>query len=175
MAASLFASPMGSGLAKKGAGAQSVSRDEAIDAALMHGWVDGQLAPLDESHWLIRFTPRRPKSRWSRNNCERAERLIADGRMLPAGLDEVARAKSDGRWEAAYPAQSKAEIPEDLAAALAANEAARAFFATLKGHNRFAILYRVHTAKKPETRAKRIAQFAGMLQRGETIHPQKKG
>ena len=157
-------------LAKKGADFASVSKAEAIDAALCHGWIDGQLDRYDEQAWLIRFTPRRPRSKWSEVNRERALALIADGRMRAAGLAEIEAAKADGRWDAAYAPQSRAEVHPDLAAALAANPKAAAFFATLKGANRYAILYRVADAKKPETRAKRIAAFVEMLERGETVH-----
>ena len=119
------------------------AKAEAIDAALCHGWIDGQLNPYDADWWLIRFTPRKPRSKWSQNNRERAEQLIAAGRMAPRGLAEVEAAKADGRWEAAYASASKAEVPPDLRAALDANPAAAAFFATLTGNNRYAILYRI--------------------------------
>lgn len=157
-------------LAKKDAGHASVSKAEAIDAALCFGWIDGQLDKYDEAHWLVRFTPRRPRSKWSERNRTRAVELIARGRMRPEGLAEVAAAKADGRWDAAYAPQSSIEIPPDLEAALDANPKAAAFFATLKGANRYAILYRVGEAKKPETRAARIVKFVAMLERGETLH-----
>jgi uncharacterized protein YdeI (YjbR/CyaY-like superfamily) len=157
-------------LAKKETGIASVSKAEAIDAALCFGWIDGQLDKYDEEHWLIRFTPRRPRSKWSARNRARALELIAEGRMRPEGLAEIEAAKADGRWDAAYAPQSEAEVPADLQAALEANPKAAAFFATLKGANRYAILYRVGEAKRPETRAARIAKFVGMLERGETLH-----
>jgi uncharacterized protein YdeI (YjbR/CyaY-like superfamily) len=157
-------------LAKKDSGIPSVSKAEAIDAALCFGWIDGQLDKYDEQHWLIRFTPRRPRSKWSARNRTRALELIAEGRMRPQGLAEIEAAKADGRWDAAYAPQSEAQVPADLQAALDANPKAAAFFATLKGANRYAILYRIGEAKKPETRVARIAKFVGMLERGETLH-----
>jgi uncharacterized protein YdeI (YjbR/CyaY-like superfamily) len=157
-------------LAKQSATAASVSKAEAIDAALCHGWIDGQLNPFDDDWWLIRFTPRKPRSKWSARNCRRAEELVAAGRVAPAGLAEIEAANADGRWQAAYASASKATVPEDLAAALDADPAARAFFDTLTGANRYAILYRVQDAKKPETRAARIAKFVAMCARGETVH-----
>ena len=159
-------------LARKSSGIQSVARDEAIDTALCHGWIDGQLDSFDENHWLVRFTPRKPTSIWSEKNRARALELVKLGRMRPAGMREIERARSDGRWDKAYASQRTAELPEDLAAALAGNPKASAFFATLNRVNRYAILYRTHTAKKPETRAARIAKFVAMLAKGETIHPQ---
>jgi uncharacterized protein YdeI (YjbR/CyaY-like superfamily) len=157
-------------LAKKESGQASVSKAEAIDAALCFGWIDGQLDKYDEKSWLIRFTPRRPRSKWSERNRTRALELIAEGRMRPEGLAEIEAAKADGRWEAAYAPQSSIEVPPDFQAALDANPKASAFFATLKGANRYAILYRIGEAKKPETRAARIAKFVAMLERGETLH-----
>lgn len=157
-------------LAKVGAGAASVSKAEAIDGALCHGWIDGQLNPLDEDWWLIRFTPRKPRSQWSERNRTRAIGLMAAGRIAPAGQAEIDAARSDGRWDAAYAPQGSAALPDDLAAALDAEPGARAFFETLGGANRYAILYRVHQAKKPETRAARIARFVAMCARGETLH-----
>jgi uncharacterized protein YdeI (YjbR/CyaY-like superfamily) len=159
-------------LARKSSGIQSISRDEAVDAALCHGWIDGQLDAFDENHWLIRFTPRKPASLWSAKNRARALELVRLGRMRPAGMREIERAKSDGRWDKAYASQRTADVPEDLAAALARSPKASAFFATLNRVNRYAILYRTHTAKKAETRAARIAKFVAMLTKGETIHPQ---
>jgi uncharacterized protein YdeI (YjbR/CyaY-like superfamily) len=156
-------------LAKKGSGIASVSKAEAVDAALCHGWIDGQMNPYDEASWLIRFTPRRPRSKWSLINCERAEALIAAGRMRAAGRAEIEAAKADGRWANAYPPHSRAEPPPDLQAALDASPEAAAFFATLKGANRYGLIYRVLDAKRPETRAKRIAGFVAMLERGETL------
>ena len=160
-------------LARKSAGVASVSRADAVDTALCHGWIDGQLDGFDEHHWLIRFTPRRATSIWSAKNRARALELEKLGRMRPQGLREIERAKKDGRWDAAYAPQSVAEVPDDLARALAKNSKASAFFETLSRVNRYAILYRTHTAKKPETRAARIAKFVAMLASGETIHPQK--
>ena len=159
-------------LARKSSGIQSVSRDEAVDTALCHGWIDGQLDSFDENHWLVRFTPRKPTSIWSEKNRARALELVKLGRMRPAGMREIERARSDGRWDEAYASQRTAELPEDLAAALAGNPKANAFFATLNRVNRFSILHRTHTAKKPETRAARIAKFVAMLAKGETIYPQ---
>lgn len=157
-------------LAKKGSGLASPSKAEAIDAALTHGWIDGQLDKYDDVSWLVRFTPRKRASRWSEANRTRALELIAAGRMRPGGLAEVEAAKADGRWDAAYAPASTAQPPPDLQAALDASPRAAAFFATLKGANRYAVIYRVGTAKKPETRARRIAQLVAMLERGETIH-----
>ncbi|MDB5691400.1 MAG: hypothetical protein JWO81_463 [Alphaproteobacteria bacterium] len=156
-------------LAKKESGRASIAKTEAIDAALCSGWIDGQLDKYDSQSWLMRLTPRRPRSKWSVRNRGRALELIAAGRMRPAGLAEIAAAKADGRWDAAYAPQSEAEAPPDLQAALDASPKAGAFYATLKGANRYAILYRVGEAKKPETRAARIAKFIAMLERGETL------
>ncbi len=158
-------------IAKKGSAARSVSYSDALDAALCHGWIDGQKGRHDEEYWLQRFTPRKPRSGWSKINTERAAALIASGRMKPAGLREVEQAQADGRWERAYESQSRVTVPEDLARALAANEQARAFFATLDSTNRYAILYRIGTAKRPETRAKRIDAFVAMLTEHKKIHP----
>ena len=156
--------------AKKHTGLATVSRDEAVDAALCHGWIDGQQQPFDADFWLTRFTPRRPRSVWSEKNRERALELIAEGRMTPAGLAQVEAAQTDGRWERAYARQSTATVPDDLQAALDAEPAAAATFAATTAANRFAVIYRVNDAKRPETRARRIAQFVAMLARGETIH-----
>ena len=158
-------------IAKKGAETNTVQYSEALGVALCYGWIDGQKGPLDESFWLQKFTPRGPRSKWSKVNREKATALIESGRMKPAGHAEVERAKADGRWEAAYDAQSKAAVPEDLQRELDANPDAAAFFATLESYNRYAILYRIQDAKKPETRAKRIEKFIGMLKRGEKVHP----
>ena len=160
-------------LAKKSSGVASVSKAEAIDTALCHGWIDGQLDSFDDDFWLIRFTPRQSTSKWSEKNRSRALELIAQKLMRPAGLREIDRAKKDGRWDAAYAPQSTAEVPDDLRAALAVNRKAGRFFEQLDGANRYSILYRIHTAKKPETRAARIATFVAMLAEGKTIHPQK--
>ena len=142
----------------------------AIDGALCHGWIDGQLNPSDENWWLIRFTPRKARSKWSEKNRIRAGELVGAGRVAAAGLAEIEAAKSDGRWDAAYAPQSTVTMPDDLAAALKAEPDARAFFDSLESANRYAILYRVHEAKKPETRAARIAKFVGMCARGERVH-----
>jgi uncharacterized protein YdeI (YjbR/CyaY-like superfamily) len=160
-------------LAKSASGIASVSRQEAIDAALCHGWIDGQLDRFDADYWLIRFTPRRPKGKWSQVNRERALALIELGRMIPAGMREIEEARLDGRFDAAYSPQSKAEVPADLQTALDRNPRAQRLFDKLDRHNRYAILYRVQTAKKPETRASRIENYMNMLLRGETIYPRK--
>ena len=161
-------------LAKKGSDLTTVTKADAIDAALCHGWIDGQLDKYDDASWLVRFTPRKRASRWSEVNRVRALELIEAGRMAPAGLAEVEKAKADGRWEAAYPPASRAEVPADLQVALDRSPEARTFFATLTGANRYAILYRIGTVKKPETRARRIADFVSMLERGETVHGSKR-
>lgn len=158
-------------IAKQAAGIDTVSYTEALDSALCYGWIDGQKGALDKSYWLQRFTPRRPRSKWSRINCTKATELIAQGRMQPAGLREVEQAKRDGRWDAAYAGQRTAEVPDDLRQALEANPGAQAFFATLDGPNRYAIIYRLHDAKKPETRARRLAKFVTMLAEHKKIHP----
>lgn len=156
--------------AKKGSGVATVTYEEAVAGALCFGWIDGQVRRFDERFYLQRFTPRRRQSRWSKINVEKALALIEAGRMRPAGLAQVQAAQADGRWEAAYASASDATVPEDLQTALDANPAAAAFFATLTSNNRYAILYRVADAKRPETRARRIAQFVEMLARGETLH-----
>jgi uncharacterized protein YdeI (YjbR/CyaY-like superfamily) len=158
-------------IAKKGSAGRSISYSDALDVALCHGWIDGQKGRLDDEYWLQRFTPRKPGSKWSKINTERAAALIASGRMRPTGLREVEQAQGDGRWEQAYESQSRVTVPEDLARALAANQRARAFFATLDSANRYAILYRIGTAKRPETRAKRIDAFVAMLSEHKKIHP----
>jgi len=160
-------------IAKKSSGIVSISRDEAVDAALCHGWIDGQLDSFDAAHWLIRFTRRQPASIWSEKNRARALQLVELGVMRRSGLREIDRARADGRWDRAYAGASTAEVPDDLRAALAKDKKAAAFFETLDAKNRYAILYRTHNAKKAETRAARIAKFVVMLARGETIHPQK--
>jgi uncharacterized protein YdeI (YjbR/CyaY-like superfamily) len=158
-------------IAKKGSGGQSITYSDALDVALCHGWIDGQKGRLDDYYWLQRFTPRKPGSRWSKINTERASELMSACRMRPAGLREVEQAQADGRWEQAYESQSRVTVPEDLARALAANPRARAFFATLDSTNRYAILYRIGTAKRPETRANRISTFVAMLSEHKKIHP----
>lgn len=155
--------------AKKGSGKPSLSKAEAIDVALCHGWIDGQLDKYDNAHWLIRFTPRKAKSKWSQINRTRALQLIEEGRMRQPGLRQVEAAKADGRWDAAYAAASTAQVPADLQAALDGSPKAAAFFATLTGTNRYAILYRIGAVKRPETRVRKIADFVAMLERGETI------
>jgi uncharacterized protein YdeI (YjbR/CyaY-like superfamily) len=170
--------PLANGLwlkfAKKTSGVLTVSKPDAIDLALCHGWIDGQLKPFDDTYWLIRFTPRRPKSKWSAINCKRAEALIEAGRMRPAGFAEIERAKADGRWEIAYQSQSTITVPADLQQALDENEGAGTLFDALDSANRYAVLYRVHTAQKPETRARIIEKLVAMLGRGETIHPRRR-
>ncbi|KAB0268220.1 YdeI/OmpD-associated family protein [Microvirga brassicacearum] len=159
--------------AKKTSGVPSVGKSEAIETALAFGWIDGQLDRFGDQFWLVRFTPRGPKSKWSQINVATVTRLLASGRMTASGLAEVEKAKADGRWDAAYAPQSKAEIPEDMQAALDAEPAAKAFFATLTGANRYAVLYRIHDAKTEKTRRARIEKFVAMLARGQTIHPAK--
>ena len=158
-------------IAKKGAREPTVTYEQALESALCHGWIDGQKRTESEEYWLQRFTRRSAKSLWSKLNRERAEALIAAGRMLPSGMREIGKAKEDGRWEAAYTSASNSGVPDDLQAALDADPRASAFFATLNGRNRYAILFRIQNAKKPETRARKIEEFIGMLNRGETIHP----
>jgi uncharacterized protein YdeI (YjbR/CyaY-like superfamily) len=158
-------------LAKAGSGSESVSYAEALEVALCYGWIDGQKRGLDDRHWLQRFTPRKPRSRWSRINRDKATALIERGEMRPAGLREVEAARADGRWDAAYEGQRRATVPDDLQRALDAEPDAAAFFATLDGANRYAILYRVQDAKKPETRARRIEKYVAMLAAGEKLHP----
>ncbi|WAS99211.1 YdeI/OmpD-associated family protein [Nannocystis punicea] len=157
-------------LAKKGKRLRSLSYAEAVDVGLAWGWIDSQKKAHDADSWLQRFTPRGPRSLWSQINRERAEALIERGVMQPAGLAEVERARADGRWDAAYAPATRIEVPEAFAAALARNPAAQAAFAGLDGANRYAMLWRLQTAKKPETRERRIAQFVEMLARGEKIH-----
>lgn len=158
-------------LAKKDSGLSSVSYAEALDVALCYGWIDGQKRSADEQTWLQKFTPRGKKSVWSKINVDKVAALIEQGRMRPAGQAAIDLARADGRWEAAYDSQKNASVPEDLQAALDASPAAAAFYATLNGTNRYAILFRVQTAKKPETRAKRIRDFIAMLERNEKLYP----
>jgi uncharacterized protein YdeI (YjbR/CyaY-like superfamily) len=158
-------------IAKKGSGIASVTYDEALEVALCYGWIDGQKQRYDESSWLQKFTPRRAKSIWSKINRRKAEALIERGQMKPAGLREVERAKQDGRWDAAYDSHSTATVPADFQAALASNPEANSFFATLNSQNRYAMLFRIQTAKKAETRARRIQEFIGMLERHEKLYP----
>ncbi|HWC39325.1 MAG TPA: YdeI/OmpD-associated family protein [Acidimicrobiales bacterium] len=157
-------------MAKKDAGIDSVRYPEVLDSALCFGWIDARREPLDERYFLQKFTPRRTRSRWSRINRDKAERLIAEGRMRPAGLAEVERARADGRWDAAYESQRASTIPDDLQRELDARPKAKAFFAELSSQNRYAILYRLQDAKRPETRARRLEKFVAMLEAGERIY-----
>lgn len=158
-------------LRRKRPGVAALDYAQALDVALCHGWIDGRKERFDDEWWLQRFTPRRSRSRWSKINREKAEALTAQGRMRPAGLAEVERARADGRWDAAYDSARTAEVPDDLAAALAAEPAAAAFFETLDRPNRYAVLYRVQEPKRAETRARRIETYVAMLARGEKLHP----
>lgn len=162
-------------LAKKGTEKPtSLTYDQALEEALCHGWIDGQAGRRDDATYRQRFTPRRRRSAWSKRNTGIAERLIAEDRMRPAGHAEVERAKADGRWEAAYAGPASMEVPDDLVEALATEPKAKAMFDGLNSQNRYAILYRIATAKRAETRARKIEQFVAMLSRGETVHPQKR-
>lgn len=158
--------------AKKGV--TGVTRDEALEEALCHGWIDGQARSGDDSTYLQRYTPRRARSAWSQRNVEIIGRLLEQGRMQPPGIAEVERAKADGRWEAAYAGSATIEVPADLAAALKAEPEAQAMFEKLTRQNRYAVLYQIETAKRAETRQRRIEKFVAMLARGETIYPQKR-
>ena len=158
-------------IAKKGSGIESVTFVEALDVALCYGWIDSQRNGLDGRFCLQRFTPRKPRSKWSQVNREKVARLIEAGRMRPAGLREVERAKAAGRWEAAYEPQSAATVPDDLRLELERDEGAREFFETLNSTNRYAILHRIQDAKKPETRARRIARYVAMLAEGKKLYP----
>ena len=158
-------------IAKKGADAATVSYAEALESALCFGWIDGQKKALDEQHWLQRFTPRRARSIWSKINRAKALALIEQGRMRPAGLAEVQRAQADGRWDEAYDSAGTAAVPPDLQAALDHEPAAKAFFDTLDSANRYAVLWRVQTARKPQTREQRIERLVAMLARREKLHP----
>ncbi len=157
-------------LARKGAGVQSISYDEAIQVALCFGWIDSQKKAHSEHYWLQKFTPRSTKSVWSKINKEKALALIKEGKMKPAGLNEIERAKRDGRWDAAYDSASKSSVPSDFQLALNANTRAKNFFGTLDSRNRYAVLFRIQTAKNAETRAKKIEQFVQMLERHEKVH-----
>lgn len=152
----------------------SLTYDQALEEALCHGWIDGQRRSRDEQTFIQRYTPRRPRSMWSQRNVGIIARMERDGRMLPAGRAEVERARSDGRWDAAYDISTRQELPADLRAALAAEPRAQAMFDILTSVNRSAIIYRVTTVKRAETRAKKIAQFVEQLSHGETIYPQKR-
>lgn len=160
-------------IAKKAAGIPTVTYAEALDVALCYGWIDGQKRAFDEKYFLQRFTPRRPKSIWSKINCEKVEQFIKDGRMKPAGMKAVESAKADGRWDAAYLSLRRLDIPADFQAELDANPKAKAFFATLDSANRYAMLGRIVSGKKQETRDRNIAKFIEMLEQGKTIYPQR--
>jgi uncharacterized protein YdeI (YjbR/CyaY-like superfamily) len=161
-------------LAKKGTTEPTSLRyNDALEEALCFGWIDGVIQRVDASTYRQRFTPRRARSKWSQRNVGKVERLTAEGRMHPSGIAEVERAKGDGRWQAAYAGQADLEVPDDLAAALAAEPRARGMFDILTRQNRYAVLYRIADAKRAETRARRIKQFVAMLARGETVYPQK--
>jgi uncharacterized protein YdeI (YjbR/CyaY-like superfamily) len=162
-------------LERKASGPVPLTHAEALEVAIAHGWIDGTRKRLDERHWLQRFTPRRARSKWSKVNRDKAVELIERGEMTPAGLAEVERAKADGRWDAAYAGQRTATVPDDLERELEQNPAARERFAALDSRNRYAILYRIGDAKKPETRARRIAKFIVMLNEGKTIYPPTSG
>lgn len=157
-------------IAKKGSGISTVSYEEAVETCLCFGWIDGQVKAYDGKFYLQGLTPRRPRSVWSQVNLQRVERLMAAGRLRPAGLKEVEAAKADGRWEAAYHPASTAQVPDDLQAAIDASPAAKAFFPTISKANRYALIYRVNEAKRPETRQRRIEQFVQMLADHRTIH-----
>lgn len=157
-------------MAKKASGITSVTHPDAIDVALCWGWIDGQRKGLDATWFLQKFTPRRTRSLWSRVNVAKAEALIAAGRMRPPGLAEIERAKADGRWDAAYAPATAAEVPDDLQAVLATRPEAKAFFETLTGANRYAVLWRLMTAKTERTRAARLEKIVAMLEAGETFH-----
>ena len=158
-------------IAKKETGIPSVNYSEALDSALCYGWIDGQKASFDDQYWIQKFTPRRPKSIWSKVNCDKATALIAEGRMQPAGIRQVELAKADGRWESAYESQSKITIPDDFQSELDKNQKAKDFFSTLDSINRYAILFRIHSAKKPATRSARINKFIEMLSNNQKIYP----
>ena len=147
--------------------------DQALEEALSHGWIDGLTQRRDDATYRMRFTPRRSRSAWSKRNTVIAERLISEGRMHAAGKAEIERAKADGRWQAAYHGSAAIEVPDDLAAALDAEPSAKAMFSKLSAQNRYAVLYRIQDAKRPETRARRIEQFVAMLARGETVYAQR--
>jgi uncharacterized protein YdeI (YjbR/CyaY-like superfamily) len=158
-------------IAKRGAAEATVSYEDAVTVGLCFGWIDGQKRKLDEVAWLQKFTPRGPRSLWSRRNREKAEGLMRSGAMRPAGLREVERARADGRWEAAYDSPRTAEVPDDLQAELDSHPTAKAFFEDLDAANRYAILWRLQTARKPQTRERRLSEFIEMLERREKLHP----
>lgn len=158
-------------IAKKDSGIPSITHQQALDEALCYGWIDGQRRSYDKRYFLQKFTPRRPQSTWSKVNRDKVQRLIEQGRMQPAGLAEIEAAQRDGRWDAAYDPVSKAVVPDDLQAALDADEAAKSFFASLDSRNRYAILFGLQTAKKPETRIRRLQKFIAMLQNQQKNYP----
>jgi uncharacterized protein YdeI (YjbR/CyaY-like superfamily) len=158
-------------IAKKDTGIPSVFYAEALEEALCYGWIDGQKASFDEQYYLQKFTPRRPKSTWSKVNCDKVAALLASGRMQAAGIQQVELAKADGRWEGAYDSQSKMTVPDDFQQELDNNQSAKEFFNTLNSVNRYAILFRIQTAKKPETRSARISKFIEMLSKHQKIYP----
>ncbi|EPG73906.1 bacteriocin-protection protein, YdeI/OmpD-associated family [Leptospira fainei serovar Hurstbridge str. BUT 6] len=160
-------------IAKKKSGIETVTYEEAIEIALCYGWIDGQKKPFDTEHWLQKFSPRVARSIWSKINRDKAEKLIASGKMKSAGLKAIENAKQNGSWEKAYESQGRITIPEDLKKALDKNKKAKAFFETLDSTNRYAILFRIHNVKKEETRMKRLRQFVEMLERNEKIHNKK--
>ena len=156
-------------LAKKDAEIPSVTYKEAVNVALCYGWIDGQAKSFDDNFWLVKFTPRRPKSIWSQINTKRVEQMIASGEMKPSGLKAVEAAKQDGRWAAAYSSPKNIVVPEDFQSALSKNKKAKTFYESLTGSKRYSFLFRIETAKKAETRMKRILQFVEMLEKGETF------
>jgi len=158
-------------IARKATGRSSLSYAEALESAICYGWIDGQKASFDDQYWLQKFTPRGPKSIWSKVNCDKATALLAEGRMQQAGIRQVELAKADGRWEAAYESQSKVTVPTDFQSELDKNQRAKDFFSTLDSRNRYAILFRIQTAKKPETRSARIQKFIEMLSNNLRIYP----
>jgi uncharacterized protein YdeI (YjbR/CyaY-like superfamily) len=158
-------------IAKKDSGISTVTYAEALEIALCYGWIDGQKGSFDDKYFLQKFTPRRPKSIWSKINVEKVERLIANGQMKPAGLKAIEAAKADGRWAQAYDSQKNISIPQDFQEALNKSKKAKAFFETLNSVNRYAILFRIHNVKKAETRTKKIKQFIEMLEKNEKIYP----
>lgn len=157
-------------LAKKDSGIASITYEEALDVVLCYGWIDGQKKGFDDKYWLQKFTPRSPKSIWSKINTEKVERLIASGEMKPAGLKAIEDAKADGRWDAAYASQKQMVVPKDFQSALDKNPKAKVFFATLQSSDRYSFLFRLHHAKKDETRQKHIKNFIEMLEHGQTLH-----
>lgn len=156
--------------AKKGSGIKSVNYQDAVEVALCYGWIDGLVRKLDDDYYVQRFTPRRPKSKWSKINRAKVEQLIKAGKMKPAGFAEVERAKADGRWNAAYASPSTMDVPDDLRRELEKNPRARGFFETLNKSNRYAVLYQIHDAKRPETRARRIKKFVEMFDEGKKLY-----